>query len=68
MTQEEAFCTVQSAALHGGSFIKKLAAAWFVADADNKAKIFKTWPELIANYGPGSALYEEPKSYLTLVK
>ncbi len=30
-----------------GGFAARLAAAWFVADSGNRAKIQATWPELI---------------------
>ena len=42
--------------------MSRLAGAALLADPDNKAKIFKTWPEIINTYGPNSALYEKPKS------
>tara|TARA_R100001082_G_scaffold74987_1_gene43350 strand:- start:236 stop:427 length:192 start_codon:yes stop_codon:yes gene_type:complete len=57
MTQHEIFNTLQTAIRHGGTFSKKLAEAALVADADNKALIFRTWPRLITQYGPSSALY-----------
>ena len=59
MTPDETFNTLQTAIHLGGSFYKKLAEAALVADADNKALIFKTWPRLVTQYGPGSALYSE---------
>ena len=62
MNQDEIFWTLQTAVKHGGGFMSRLAGAALLADPDNKAKIFKTWPEIINTYGPNSALYEKPKS------
>ena len=59
MTAHEAFNTLQTAIKLGGSFSRKLAEAALVADADNKALIFRTWPRLITKYGPSSTLYTE---------
>ncbi len=57
MNSNETFNTLQTAIKFGGTFSKKLAEAALVADADNKALIFRTWPRLITQYGPSSALY-----------
>ena len=57
MTPNETFNTLQTAIQRGGTFSKKLAEAALVADADNKALIFRTWPRLITQYGPSSTLY-----------
>ena len=62
MTQDEIFWTLQTAIKHGGGFMRRLAEAALIADADNKAKIFETWPSLISVYGPSSLFYEKPKS------
>ena len=59
MNQNETYNTLQTAIKFGGSFSRKLAEAALVADADNKALIFRTWPRLITQYGPGSVLYSE---------
>jgi hypothetical protein len=61
MTEHETFNTLQTTIRLGGTFYKKLAEAALVADADNKALIFKTWPRLITQYGPGSTLYSEAR-------
>ena len=57
MTPNETFNTLQTAIQNGGTFYKKLAEAALVADAENKALIFKNWPRLISHYGPSSPLY-----------
>jgi len=54
MTQSEIHRMFQIAQVHGGSFMRKLAAAGLVADPDNVGKILRTWPELQGIYGPGS--------------
>ena len=59
MTPSETYNTLQTAIKFGGSFSRKLAEAALVADADNKALIFRTWPRLTTQYGPSSTLYTE---------
>ena len=61
MTDTETYNTLHTAIHLGGSFYKKLAETALVADADNKALIFKTWPRLVTQYGPGSVLYLEAR-------
>ena len=34
----------------GGSFVKALALAWFVADDDNREKLQTTFPEYFTRY------------------
>ena len=57
MNQHETHWTLQTAIQFGGGFIQRLAEAALVADADNKALIFKTWPQIESVYGPTSTLY-----------
>ena len=61
MTDTETYNTLQTTIHLGGSFYRKLAEAALIADADNKALIFKTWPRLVTQYGPGSTLYSEAR-------
>lgn len=35
---------------YGGSFVRKLGAAAFVADSENLAKIKATWPDYWSQY------------------
>jgi hypothetical protein len=42
---------------YGGSFFKALAAAGLKADPSNRDRLFRTWPELSATYGPASNLH-----------
>lgn len=35
---------------YGGSFVRKLGAAAFMADSENLAKIKQTWPDYWAQY------------------
>ena len=42
--------TLEMAILHGGHFHRKLAEAGLAADPINKAKIFRTFPDLVLNY------------------
>ena len=39
--------TLEMAILHGGHFHRKLAEAGLAADPINKAKIFRTFPDLV---------------------
>ena len=57
LTQSEVLHTFKAAQVHGGSFVRALATAGLKADPDNVGKILRTWPELQATYGPGSAFY-----------
>ena len=41
--------TLEMAILHGGHFHRKLAEAGLAADPINKAKIFRTFPDLVLN-------------------
>ena len=44
--------TLEMDILHGGHFHRILAEAGLAADPINKAKIFRTFPDLVLNYGP----------------
>tara|TARA_R100000152_G_scaffold20709_1_gene15477 strand:+ start:11141 stop:11329 length:189 start_codon:yes stop_codon:yes gene_type:complete len=57
MNQTETYWTLQTAIQYGGGFIRQIAKAALIADADNKALIFKYWPQLESVYGPTGALY-----------
>ena len=52
MNTNEQLKTLETAILHGGGFYSKLAHAALSADPDNRALIFKTWPQLETVYGP----------------
>jgi len=57
MNPIEQHWTLMTAAEYGGSFFKALAAAGLKADPSNRDRLFKTWPELSATYGPASNLH-----------
>ena len=59
MNQSEALNTFKTAARHGSSFESALGKAGVMADADNKALMFRTWPFFLQKFGPSSALYKE---------
>ena len=63
--------TLEMAILHGSHFYRKLAEAALAADPINKAKIFRTFPDLTETYGPDSsffiAAYGKP-SHLKVIK
>ena len=63
--------TLEMAILHGGHVYRKLAEAALAADPINKAKIFRTFPDLTETYGPDSsffiAAYGKP-SHLKVIK
>jgi hypothetical protein len=50
------FCVMQQ---HGGGFCSQLAAAWFIADSSNRARIEAAFPHLLADFGPGSRFFNE---------
>jgi hypothetical protein len=42
--------TIETMMEYGGSFVRKLGAAAYVADEENLAKIKATWPDYWAEY------------------
>ncbi len=63
--------TLEMAILHGGHFYRKLAEAGLAADPINKAKIFRTFPDLVLKYGPESPFFIEAygkRNFLKVVK
>jgi hypothetical protein len=52
LSSSDAYWTLQTAVKYGGGFHKRLAEAGLCADHDNRRKLFETWPDLIAVYGP----------------
>lgn len=59
LTCDQQVHTLLSCAKFGGNFARKLAEAALSADPTNRALVFRTWPMLVENYGPGSAFYSE---------
>lgn len=57
MNPIEQHWTLMTAAEYGGSFFKALAEAGLKADPSNRDRLFRTWPELSATYGPASNLH-----------
>jgi hypothetical protein len=58
---EQQAATMRAARDYGGSFARKVAELWNVADAGNAAKIGEAFGAmLIESYGPGSGFYENP--------
>ena len=49
--------TFEAMQRYGGGFCGKLAQAWFAADPRNKARIEQAFPELLDDFGPGSAFF-----------
>ena len=60
--------TLEMAILHGGHFHRKLAEAGLAADPINKAKIFRTFPDLVLKYGPQSAIYKSTFAFQRQLK
>lgn len=42
--------TIDNMERHGGGFVRKLAAAYVVADSENKQKLAKAFPDEFARY------------------
>lgn len=57
MTRLELLTTVETMKRFGGSFVKAFAQTLFLADEVNKERLTDAFPELIAQYGPGSTPY-----------
>lgn len=51
--------TLRAMTQHGGDFVKALGAAWKLADPINQARIAQAFPNVVVQYGPGSAPYAE---------
>lgn len=45
-------------ATYGGGFCQGLAVALSRADGSNTRRIYETWPELWADYGPGGRFFQ----------
>lgn len=51
--------TFETMQKHGGGFCAALAAAWFIGDTHNRARIELAFPHLLNQYGPHSRFYED---------
>lgn len=49
--------TFQAMQKYGGGFCVALAAAWFLGDARNRARIELAFPHLLEQFGPHSRFY-----------
>lgn len=61
MTHDQKLITIRAMKAHGGSFVRALAEALLFADSDNQAKIEQAFPNYMAKYGPGSAMFDATK-------
>ena len=59
MTPTEQHWTLQCAVEYGGSFYRALGHAGLLADANNRAKIFAAWPDMVTVYGPATQLHRQ---------
>ena len=59
MSTDQQIHTLLSMQRFGGSFASKLAEAGLAADPGCRARLFKCFDFIEANYGPGSAFYSE---------
>ena len=41
----------------GGGFVSALAGAWEMADAKNRDRLTRAFPEMVIEYGPGSKFF-----------
>jgi hypothetical protein len=57
MSDTDIYWTFQTAAIYGGSFIKRIAAAGIAGDFHNKRRIMKEFYELERDYGPTSDMH-----------
>lgn len=59
VTGKQTLASIKTAHRHGGDFISRIAAAALAGDPRNRDRVLNAFPEIIANYGPGSAFYTE---------
>jgi hypothetical protein len=59
MTPTDQHWTFQCAVEYGGSFYRALGHAGLLADANNRAKIFAAWPDMVTVYGPATQLHRQ---------
>lgn len=59
MTEKQIQATVKTAHHYGGAFLSKVAEAAMHADPRNRDRVLDSFPEIVAEYGPGSAFYNE---------
>jgi len=59
VTEKQIQSTVKTAHQYGGSFISKLAEAALAGDPRNRDRVLRAFPEIVAQYGPGSVFYNE---------
>ena len=56
MTIEEQYF-IRAMAEFGNRFSSALADAWSKADAENRGRLRRAFPELMLQYGPGTAFF-----------
>ena len=59
VTGKQTLASIKSAHQYGGDFISKIAAAALAGDPRNRDRVLQAFPEIIAQYGPGSGFYNE---------
>jgi hypothetical protein len=58
MSDSDIFWTMATAAQYGGSFYQAMGKAGLAADPNNKRRILRAFPEMVATYGPASRLHQ----------
>lgn len=58
MSDADIYWTLATATHYAGSFCQALAHAGLKADPSNKHRILDAFPELVATYGPASAMHQ----------
>jgi hypothetical protein len=57
VTEDEQIYTCRAMENYGGGFASRIAAAYYVADLGNRAKLLSTFEDLFRRYGPDSTYY-----------
>lgn len=58
MNQDDRSTTISAMRAYGGGFVSALADAYERADRRNCERIESAFPDVIANYGPGSTFFQ----------
>lgn len=58
MNDRDKFLMLKAMSAYGGGFVGALADAWSRADNHNSARLEAAFPDLVAQYGPGSYAFK----------
>lgn len=57
LSDYELFVTTEALERYAGNFFRSLAPALRYADPANRAKLLEAFPDIVKDYGPGTAFF-----------